>query len=50
MVGITCLSMANRGVQTRTGSQPISEIFDLVNDRDIFHLYFSDGLIGILHE
>jgi len=45
MLGITCLCMANRGVWTRTGSQPISEIMDLVNDINIFHLHYLDGFI-----
>jgi hypothetical protein len=39
MLGITCLSMANRGVWTRTGSESISEIMDLVYDIKIFHLH-----------
>jgi hypothetical protein len=45
MLGITCLSMANRGVWTRTGSESISEIMDLVNDIKIFHLHYLDGFI-----
>jgi hypothetical protein len=45
MLGITCLSMANRGVRTRTGSEPISEIMDLVNDIEIFRLHYLDRLM-----